>query len=137
MATLLQVYFYNFAQIIPWSQEVFNSPRQILNYQIKSLAIDPRGKLNSFSKQAEKHADFSTIKIWDQSDCWLKSYGQKVKISAKAAFWPYLLSQQSDLSQILSVEKSAYFSACLVNQFHPGVKSQGLYLVKLKFGGES
>ena len=42
-----------------------------------------------------------------------------------------------DLSQILSVEKSAWLVACLLNQFHPGVNSQGLYLVKLKFGGES
>ena len=35
---------------------------------------------NRFSKQAEKHADFSTLKIWDQSDRWLKSYGQKIQI---------------------------------------------------------
>ena len=31
----------------------------------------------------------------------------------------------------------ACFSACLLNQFHSGVNSQGLYLVKLKFGRES
>ena len=94
-------------------------------------------KWNCFSKQAEEHADFSTLKIWDQSDRWLKSYGQKVQILAKETFWTWLLSQQSDWSQILIVEKSARFSACLLNQFHPGVNSQGLYLVKLKFGGES
>ena len=38
------------------------------------------------SKQAEKHADFSTLKIWDKSDRWLKSYGQKVQILAKQLF---------------------------------------------------
>ena len=30
------------------------------------------------SKQATNHADFFTLKIWDQSVHWLKSYGQKV-----------------------------------------------------------
>ena len=35
------------------------------------------------------------------------------------------------------MEKSACFSACLLNQFRSGVNSQGLNLVKLKFCGES
>ena len=33
---------------------------------------------NCFSKQAMNRADFFTLKIWTQSDHWLKSYGQKV-----------------------------------------------------------
>ena len=37
-------------------------------------------------KQAEKHADFSTLKIWYQSDRWLKRYGQKVQIWPKKLF---------------------------------------------------
>ena len=35
---------------------------------------------NWLSKQAENHAVFSTLKIWDQLDSWLKSYGQKVAL---------------------------------------------------------
>ena len=31
-----------------------------------------------FRKQALSRADFFTLKIWTQSDHWLKSYGQKV-----------------------------------------------------------
>ena len=59
----------------------FQLSRQILNYQMKSTAIDSR------SKQAENHADFSTLKLWDQSDHSLKSYGQTVQILAKETFW--------------------------------------------------
>ena len=33
---------------------------------------------NSFSKEVINPADISTPKIWDQSDNWFKSYGQKV-----------------------------------------------------------
>ena len=33
---------------------------------------------NSFSKEVINPADISTSEIWDQSDNWLKSYGQKV-----------------------------------------------------------
>ena len=33
---------------------------------------------NCFSKQVINPADFATLKIWDQSDNWFKSYGQKV-----------------------------------------------------------
>ena len=32
---------------------------------------------NWFSKQAKKHADFSALNIWEQSDHWLRSYGKK------------------------------------------------------------
>ena len=46
-------------------------------------------------------------------------------------------SKKTWVDLCLSEEKSAGFSACLLNQFCPGVNSQGLYLVKLKFGGES
>ena len=34
-------------------------------------------------------------------------------------------------------KKSARLVACLINEFDLGVNIQGLYLVKLKFGGES
>ena len=33
---------------------------------------------NRFSKQVMNPADFPTLKIWDQSDHWLKSYGQNL-----------------------------------------------------------
>ena len=33
---------------------------------------------NCFSKQVINPADFASLKIWDQSDNWFKSYGQKV-----------------------------------------------------------
>ena len=33
---------------------------------------------NFISKQAINQEDFSTLKIWDQSYNWLRSYGQKV-----------------------------------------------------------
>ena len=33
---------------------------------------------NFISEQATNHADFSTLKIWDRSVHWFKSYGQKV-----------------------------------------------------------
>ena len=35
---------------------------------------------NRFSKQVMNPADFPTLKIWDQSDHWLRSYGWKVNI---------------------------------------------------------
>ena len=140
---------------------------------------------------------FPHSRLWDQSDHWLKRYGQIVCILAKATFRSELLSQLSDWSQIgscpnqrceltlaglihlrwvikgsltctsrdelsslllqvnislfmihlrcieparvhakswfvqdpiLSVEKSAWFSACVLNQFCPGVNSPGLCL---------
>ena len=37
-------------------------------------------------KQAKKHTDFSSLKIWEQSDRWLKSYGQKVTL---AKIWTF------------------------------------------------
>ena len=33
---------------------------------------------NRISKQVMNPADFSTLKIWDKSDHWFKSYGSKV-----------------------------------------------------------
>ena len=33
---------------------------------------------NRISKQVMNPADFSTLKIWDKSDHWFKSYGLKV-----------------------------------------------------------
>ena len=67
--------------------------------------------------------------MWDPSDHRLKSYGQKFicghnfqssdPIDPK--FWVW--------------KKSARFSACLLNQFCPGVNSQGLYLVSLNLAG--
>ena len=38
------------------------------------------------SKQAANHADFYTLKIWDQSVHWLKSYSQKVALDKNELF---------------------------------------------------
>ena len=38
------------------------------------------------SKQAANHSDFYTLKIWDQSVHWLKSYSQKVVLDKNELF---------------------------------------------------
>ena len=43
-------------------------------------------EFNCISKQAANHADFYTLKIWDQSVHWLKSYDQKVSFCPKQLF---------------------------------------------------
>ena len=43
-------------------------------------------EINCISKKATNHADFSTLKIWDQSVHWLKSNDQKVHLCPKQLF---------------------------------------------------
>ena len=54
-------------------------------------------KFALLSTPAEKHADFNTLKIWDKSDRWLKSYGEEVQILAKTTFWSQLYKASSPI----------------------------------------
>ena len=62
--------------------------------------VDHLFSTNGLSKQAMNHADFFTLKIWTQSDNFLKSYGLKVNFTLiKVNFLAMILSQWSDGSE--------------------------------------
>ena len=72
---------------LPWSPEVFNSPRQILTLLNKVPGYWLQGKTDLANKPRNMQ-DGSTLKIWEQADRWFKIYGQNVQILAKETFWP-------------------------------------------------
>ena len=63
-------YGYEASQMRPTEVSHSNGP---FVFQVGHLILT-----NSFSKEVINPADISTPKIWDQSDNWFKSYGQKV-----------------------------------------------------------
>ena len=67
---------------LPRRPEVFNSPRQILTLLNKVPGYWLQGETDLANKPKNMQI-FPHLKIWDQSDRWLKSYGLKILILGK------------------------------------------------------
>ena len=124
-----------------WS--IYNSClKSLVSSKINFFVIVQRG----ISKTSLKALDVVLLSTSDS----LKLYQFTTQVAPpfseqylQEGFWQlteYLLADKeilcktptwSDWSKILRVEKSACISACLLNQFCPGVNSQGLYLVSV------